>query len=56
MTLDPDVVHTAPTPRRAFQGWRYLEAADAPADLGSVVSEGGVPAAFARQLREAGVW
>src|SRR5882757_9172048 len=32
-TLDSDVVRVAPTPRRAFQGWRYLELADAPEDL-----------------------
>jgi len=31
--LDPKLVPVRPTPRRAFQGWRYLEPADAPADL-----------------------
>ena len=31
--LDPDVVHVSPRPYRAFQGWRYLQAKDAPADL-----------------------
>ena len=31
--LDPTVVQTRLQPRRAFQGWRYLEAADAPPDL-----------------------
>lgn len=30
--LDPELVPTRPHPRRAFQGWRYLKAADAPAD------------------------
>jgi hypothetical protein len=29
----PEIVLVRPTPRRAFQGWRYLEAADAPRDL-----------------------
>ena len=33
MIFDPDYVLVRPTPRRAFQGWRYLEAADAPPDL-----------------------
>ncbi len=33
ITLDTDVVPVAPWPRRAHQGWRYLEAVDAPADV-----------------------
>lgn len=32
--LAPRWVRTEPQPRRPHQGWRYLEAADAPADLG----------------------
>lgn len=32
--LDPALVPTRPHPRRAFQGWRYLDANDAPRDLG----------------------
>lgn len=31
--LDRALVPTHPVPRRAFQGWRYLEPADAPSDL-----------------------
>ncbi|AZO14560.1 MULTISPECIES: DUF1489 family protein [unclassified Mesorhizobium] len=34
LVLDPEVVRTDWQPRRAFQGWRYLKPADAPADLG----------------------
>ena len=34
LVLDPNVVPTEWQPRRAFQGWRYLKPADAPADLG----------------------
>ncbi len=55
MVLDEALVRVAPTPRRPFQGWRYLEPKDAPPDL-----EGGggldAPAELARQLREAGLW
>ena len=31
--LDPELVLVQAQPKRAHQGWRYLEAADAPADL-----------------------
>ncbi|HLZ84984.1 MAG TPA: DUF1489 domain-containing protein [Caulobacteraceae bacterium] len=53
--LDPTPVRVAPTPRRAFQGWRYLEPKDAPPDL-SIEAFGDVPTELARQLLEAGAW
>ncbi|MEL7347495.1 MAG: DUF1489 domain-containing protein [Pseudomonadota bacterium] len=34
LVLDPALVRTESRPRRVFQGWRYLPAADAPSDLG----------------------
>jgi hypothetical protein len=55
VTVDPEVVRVAPTPRRAFQGWRYLQAQDAPPDL-SLEAFGGAPPDLARQLREIGAW
>lgn len=55
VSLHPEPVRVAPTPRRAFQGWRYLESADAPEDL-SVEVFGDLPTDLARQLREAGAW
>ncbi|MBP7003649.1 DUF1489 domain-containing protein [Amaricoccus sp.] len=33
LVLDREIVRTAAQPRRPFQGWRYLRAADAPRDL-----------------------
>ncbi|MEO1679387.1 MAG: DUF1489 domain-containing protein [Pseudomonadota bacterium] len=33
IVLDPEVHRTEAQPRRPFQGWRYLSAADAPRDL-----------------------
>ena len=33
--LDPALVQVVPQAKRAHQGWRYLEGADAPVDLGS---------------------
>lgn len=55
VVLDEEVVRVAPTPRRAFQGWRYLEAKDAPPDLDSAAF-GDVPPELARELREIGAW
>ncbi|MFI4949649.1 MAG: DUF1489 domain-containing protein [Caulobacterales bacterium] len=55
VTLDPTPVRVAPTPRRAFQGWRYLEPKDAPPDL-SLEAFGDIPTELARQLREVGAW
>ena len=36
--LAPDLVLVQARPKRAHQGWRYLEAADAPVDLGGDAS------------------
>ncbi len=33
LILDPVLVPVAPQPRKAFQGWRYLNPQDAPPDL-----------------------
>lgn len=33
LRLAPEVIRTQAMPRRPFQGWRYLSAADAPPDL-----------------------
>jgi hypothetical protein len=56
IVLDPRVVLVDPRPRGPFQGWRYLEPADAPADLD--MREGSpdaLPAALQRELRVIGV-
>lgn len=53
--LHPELIETAPQPRRAFQGWRYLTAADAPPDLSTAAGEAIEPE-LARQLRELGAW
>jgi hypothetical protein len=55
VTLDGEVIRVAPTPRRAFQGWRYLEPKDAPEDLAPELAAD-VPPELARQLRELGAW
>ena len=53
--LGPELILTAPQPRRPFQGWRYLDAKDAPPDLPT--GEGAeMPQDLAKQLREIGAW
>ncbi len=53
IVLDWDLVPTRPQPRRAFQGWRYLEVADAPPDAKSFADESDeVPRAMRKELRE----
>ena len=54
---DPEIIRTLPTPRRPFQGWRYLKGEDAPQDLGRISSgdtESGDPE-LAQMLRAAGI-
>jgi len=54
--LDPQIVRTAPAPRRPFQGWRYLEGKDAPVDLVSGADSVAMPTDLALKLRELGAW
>jgi len=56
IVLDPKVVLVAPRPFRAFQGWRYLAAKDAPRDL-EKAAPGAVamPEKLRRELRELGL-
>jgi hypothetical protein len=49
LILEPEVVRTEWQPRRAFQGWRYLPAVDAPADISST---GAARMALPPQLRQ----
>lgn len=50
--LEPDVVAVRPRPCRPFQGWRYLRAQDAPADLTSAATDDAMPDAMRRDLME----
>jgi hypothetical protein len=52
--LSPKLVPVRPTPRRAFQGWRYLEPEDAPTDLAATIDEriADMPAKMRRELAE----
>lgn len=48
-----DLILVAPRPRRAFQGWRYLSAKDAPPDVGK--ADKGLPDKLQRELAELGL-
>jgi hypothetical protein len=55
IVFDPDYVLVRPTPRRAFQGWRYLDAADAPPDLTRRSGLARLPDALRAELAELGL-
>lgn len=50
------MIDVAPVPCRAHQGWRYLDGADAPKDLGDALEEGDVlPGGLASELARLGL-
>ncbi len=56
IVLEPRLIPTYWQPRRAFQGWRYLKPADAPADLAK--RDGGLmalPPELRRELADLGL-
>lgn len=56
IVLDPKVTRVAATPKRPFQGWRYLLPDDAPRDLrGGSTSQDTLPPALESALAEIGV-
>jgi hypothetical protein len=48
--LDARLVPVQPHPRRAHQGWRYLAAQDAPADMGGGTGLADLPPALLEEL------
>jgi hypothetical protein len=55
IVLSPEIVTVMPTRMRIFQGWRYLEVADAPMDTGTDNDEN-MPSEFFAELRELGIF
>lgn len=56
IVLHPPLIPVWPRRHRIFQGWRYLEAADAPEDLPQdMSSQTAMPADMAAELRELGL-
>ena len=56
LVFDPVLVAVEPTPKRPFQGWRYLKDEDAPRDLKAGSGTIEMPANLRADLREAMVW
>jgi hypothetical protein len=56
ITVSPDMIAVAPTPKRPFQGWRYLQGHEAPEDLAAGATAEAMPTALVLQLRELGAW
>lgn len=55
IVLDQTVVAVKPRRHRAFQGWRYLDAKDAPEDLAGGADTGDMPEAMKRELVDLGL-
>jgi hypothetical protein len=54
--MEPRLILVAARPKRGHQGWRYLEGADAPADLGDAGSGlGDLPPALVGELAGLGL-
>ncbi|MEG6509770.1 DUF1489 domain-containing protein [Methyloligella sp. 2.7D] len=54
IVLSPELIPVRPRPRRAFQGWRYLDSADAPPDARGP-ADSDLPLEMAGELRELGL-
>ncbi len=56
IVFKPEIIRVRPTPRRAFQGWRYLTETDAPPDLKKgEQSAADLPEAMRRELASLGL-
>jgi hypothetical protein len=56
LRLDPRLIEVSPRHHRPFQGWRYLAAKDAPADLAGGRARGDkLPPALEEELRALGL-
>jgi hypothetical protein len=55
LVLDRELVPTFWQPRRAFQGWRYLQAKDAPTDLAGISGAAALPPQLRLELAQLGL-
>ena len=56
IAVEPALIPVTPTPKRPFQGWRYLKGDEAPQDLDTGAAAADVPIALVLKLRELGAW
>jgi len=54
--MAPGPIPVRPVPRRAFQGWRYLQAGDAPQDMTGPGAGLDLPGALRAKLLDIGAW
>ncbi len=52
----PKLIPVVPTPKRPFQGWRYLKIEDAPADLNEIGGANDLPPELRAKLANLGAW
>lgn len=56
ISLSPEIIRVIPTPRKAFQGWRYLDPTESPADLRKGrESEPNIPTDISAELARLGL-
>lgn len=53
--MSPELVRTVPRPKGPFQGWRYLDPKDAPADIGGDEEDGSGSPELAEELARLGL-
>ncbi|AQT44691.1 Protein of unknown function (DUF1489) [Bartonella apihabitans] len=54
LVLEPKIIPTIWQPRRAFQGWRYLDGSEAPED-DNTSEKARLPAALKQELADLGL-